>query len=380
MNYASFDDVKNIVTGMAKKIPHGVMLGNTTVGHIEWQMYLQRDYLKLDGTPLANASNDYDELLKFAQDNSLITADTIDKSLFKYDSTNDVLTLPDYIGLCLQGGNTIEEKEAGLPNITGAVNAVNAGHNSIGAGSYGAFSWSSNSSNHSINAASTTGRYTVSGVSIDASQSNSIYGNSTTVQPPAITLIPQIKYKKATVHEGIDLNKLMPLGTVINFMGTTAPDYYLACDGTIYNILEYSALANFFEEQFGSVNHFGGDGTTTFAVPDLRGEFLRGTGTNSHTNQGSGASVGVHQDGTEHRNNPYGFGSDKSMYCYKESGNSNEWCLGWKRAPDYISPEVSNNAYLRIMSSASGTTGAIGNVYYTSRPTNTSVLYCIKYK
>ena len=39
-----------------------------------------------------------------------------------------------------------------------------------------------------------------------------------------------------------------------------------------------------------------GDGVTTFKVPNLLGEFLRGTGTNSYTNQGSGANVGVHQD------------------------------------------------------------------------------------
>lgn len=31
-------------------------------------------------------------------------------------------------------------------------------------------------------------------VTFDASRSNSIYGASDTVQPPAITLIPQIKY------------------------------------------------------------------------------------------------------------------------------------------------------------------------------------------
>lgn len=30
--------------------------------------------------------------------------------------------------------------------------------------------------------------------SIDASYSNPIYGNSNTVQPPAIQLVPQIKY------------------------------------------------------------------------------------------------------------------------------------------------------------------------------------------
>lgn len=31
-------------------------------------------------------------------------------------------------------------------------------------------------------------------VKIDASKANTIYGNSDTVQPPAIVLIPQIKY------------------------------------------------------------------------------------------------------------------------------------------------------------------------------------------
>lgn len=75
-----------------------------------------------------------------------------------------------------------------------------------------------------------------------------------------------------------------PIGTVISVMSNEAPDNYLVCDGTAYNISEYSDLANFFEDQFGSKNYFGGNGTTTFAIPDLRGEFLRGTGTNGHTN------------------------------------------------------------------------------------------------
>lgn len=64
-----------------------------------------------------------------------------------------------------------------------------------------------------------------------------------------------------------------PIGTVISFMGTTAPAHYLVCDGTVYNIADYSALADFIQTQFGSKNYFGGDGTTTFAVPDLDNEF-----------------------------------------------------------------------------------------------------------
>ena len=64
-----------------------------------------------------------------------------------------------------------------------------------------------------------------------------------------------------------------PIGTVISFMGTTAPSHYLVCDGTVYNIADYSDLADFIQTQFGSKNYFGGNGTTTFAVPDLDNEF-----------------------------------------------------------------------------------------------------------
>ena len=62
-----------------------------------------------------------------------------------------------------------------------------------------------------------------------------------------------------------------PIGTVISFMGSAAPEDYLVCDGGEHNIAEYPDLAEFFREQFGSANHFGGDGETTFAVPTVQG-------------------------------------------------------------------------------------------------------------
>ena len=60
-----------------------------------------------------------------------------------------------------------------------------------------------------------------------------------------------------------------PVGHIISFMGKTAPKHYLICDGKIYNITDYPKLAEFIEKEFGVVNYFGGDGITTFAVPDL---------------------------------------------------------------------------------------------------------------
>lgn len=173
-----------------------------------------------------------------------------------------------------------------------------------------------------------------------------------------------------------------PVGTVISIMGVTAPANYLACDGTVYNISDYPELARYFGQQFSMVNKFGGDGTTTFAVPNLQGEFLRGAGTNSHANQGNGASVGVHQDATTHSLvNP---SSDTSIVIYHKEGGENG--IDGQNSDKRVC--VENNVISAAGSftlkgvTATGTksgTALIAN-QYTSRPTNTSVLWCIATK
>lgn len=155
-----------------------------------------------------------------------------------------------------------------------------------------------------------------------------------------------------------------PIGTIISYMGTTAPQDYLACDGSTKNIADYPQLADFFEAQFGSKNYFGGDGVTTFAVPDLQGEFLRGTGTNGHTGEGSGANVGVHQDGSLH------------------SATSAQSSALWASQGTLWSDEGSKPDAKIIGSALKGcslnNTSASNGFLYTSRPTNTSILWCIK--
>ena len=153
-----------------------------------------------------------------------------------------------------------------------------------------------------------------------------------------------------------------PIGTIISLMGKSAPKHYLKCDGTIYNIVDYQELADYFEDEFGANNYFGGNGTTTFAVPDLRGEFLRGTGTNSHANQGNGSDVGVHQNATQHINFTTG------------SGNLNYGTV------TVSNPDKNLSSGARNYISKTGAAGSEAYRYYTARPTNTSVLYCIATK
>lgn len=62
-----------------------------------------------------------------------------------------------------------------------------------------------------------------------------------------------------------------PIGTVIQYMGKAAPKNYLVCDGATHLIADYPNLAAFIKEQFGTVDYFGGDGSTDFSVPTIDG-------------------------------------------------------------------------------------------------------------
>ena len=169
-----------------------------------------------------------------------------------------------------------------------------------------------------------------------------------------------------------------PVGHIIPYMGNNAPKHYLICDGHEYNIIDYPYLVQHFTDEFGSSNFFGGDGTTTFAVPDLRGEFLRGTGVNYHANQGSGSDVGEHQDGTEH----IYFGVNTStgeLWTDTSSPRPGGTQIGISKTDSMLglTTQLNNKGYRAALSTWDGATN---QSHFTSRPTNTSVLYCIKYE
>lgn len=143
---------------------------------------------------------------------------------------------------------------------------------------------------------------------------------------------------------------------------TGAPQGWLRCEGQEVNIADYPELATFYASQHGASNYWGGDGVTTFAVPDLRGEFPRGAGTNSHANQGDGGAVGEHQDGTT----------------FTENGASGTSGNLWNGSGDLV---TNRDTRLDNVSGAGayvkGTAISEINVF-TSRPTNTSGVFFVK--
>jgi microcystin-dependent protein len=88
---------------------------------------------------------------------------------------------------------------------------------------------------------------------------------ATAQQPNEATNLSQVQSLLQNQNSG------NPTGTVITFASVTAPNGYLVCDGAEISRTEYENLFNVIGDTFGV-----GDGTNTFNLPDLRGEFIRG--------------------------------------------------------------------------------------------------------
>ncbi len=158
----------------------------TTIGDIFYRPLLMPGYVKANGATVIRT--DYPNLVVYANDNNLWTSTpNTEPWKFGVGDGNTTMILPNYLNRVLQGGDSPAVLAAGLPNITGQYYAVVGGGITVN----GAFtgSWADSSGQTSGG-----GGYNRVHLVVDASKSNAIYGASNTVQPPAIVLIPQIKY------------------------------------------------------------------------------------------------------------------------------------------------------------------------------------------
>ena len=154
------------------------------VGWVSYKEFLLPQHVKANGATVNRS--DYPSLAAYATEHNLWTDDPASEP-YKYGrgDGSTTMVLPDYRNRVIQGGDITAIKAPGLPNIEGYISSRN-----------GAFSTQNGlfTSLSSSSAASTDRGYTgVCEVRFDASITNSIYGASTTVQPPALQVIPQIK-------------------------------------------------------------------------------------------------------------------------------------------------------------------------------------------
>ncbi len=135
------------------------------------------------------------------------------------------------------------------------------------------------------------------GITEVASTTEAEQGTATDVLMTPATTLDSIKYNA------------VPPGNVQYTARTTAPSGWLYCNGSAVSRTTYDRLFSAIGTTFGA-----GDGSTTFNLPDLRDEFIRGANQGggrdvavsesdslaAHTHTGDTASAGSHNHGGGH--------------------------------------------------------------------------------
>jgi len=151
----------------------------------------------------------------------------------------------------------------------------------------------------------------------------------------------------------------LPAGAVMAFAMNSAPAGWLAADGSNVSRVTYAALFTAISTTYGA-----GDGGTTFALPDLRGYFVRGSGTNS---DGTAAGTfGAKQADLIKQHQHVADVSDR-FFNYRANISG--------LAPAYNSGQVVSDA---LFGTKTGDVAdALGGT--ETRPKNIAMLYCIKF-
>lgn len=191
--------------------------------------------------------------------------------------------------------------EAGLPNITGG---SNVGEFWVATPYYYTYDQGAlkleggGSNNRTIPNTPAYYGYNDAKLSFDASHSNPIYGNADTVVPESIVGLWLVKAygtveDTGTIDEqqyiddriavsntrtdGLVQNAIdtsSPVGTVQVYAGSSTPSGWLFCDGSAVSRTTYAALFFAIGTTYG-----GGDGSTTFNLPNLTNRFIQGNST-----------------------------------------------------------------------------------------------------
>jgi microcystin-dependent protein len=153
-----------------------------------------------------------------------------------------------------------------------------------------------------------------------------------------------------------------PVGTVISVATSSAPTGYLKCNGAAVSRSTYAALFAAISTQYGA-----GDGSTTFNVPDLRGEFIRGWDDGRGVD--SGRSFGTAQgQATKAPNNPWTTDT--------QGGHNHGLQAGGFRGGD--DSGVATN-YGTAFGNQGDHMHTISGGDSETRPRNVALLYCIKF-
>lgn len=139
-------------------------------------------------------------------------------------------------------------------------------------------------------------------------------------------------------------------GTVAYFAASSAPAGWIKANGAAVSRSAYGALFTAIGTTYGA-----GDGSTTFNVPDLRGEFVRGLDDGRGVDSGRGVGTAQGDSFRTHSHKMYATGTGSGVY------------------PSHVYNDYSQSS-TEPNTLNSGSSGSS-----ETRPRNVAMLACIKY-
>lgn len=147
-----------------------------------------------------------------------------------------------------------------------------------------------------------------------------------------------------------------PAGTIMAYSSDRIPDNWLECNGYQIDRVRYAALFAAIGTQFGP-----GNGSTTFNIPDLRGEFIRGLDHGRNVDPDTGRVIGSWQEDQiqDHDHNTIDSTVDNPV--------------------NVISWFAEATAFSSVLVQAKLSGNAIARTGTETRPRNVALMYCMKY-
>jgi len=168
------------------------------------------------------------------------------------------------------------------------------------------------------------------------------------------------------------LPQAVPTGSVHLMATTTAPSGYLKCNGAAVSRTTEAALFAIIGTTWGE-----GDGSSTFNLPDLRGEFVRGWADNGSVDSGRSFASSQSDQNKQHNHTATSTVTDPGHnHVYIDQQAHNEGYRPWKAGDNDCGQrnKNTNNAFTGI----SVSTSIANSGGSEARPRNIAMMYVIK--
>jgi microcystin-dependent protein len=161
---------------------------------------------------------------------------------------------------------------------------------------------------------------------------------------------------------------LLPAGAVQAFAMNSAPSGWLAADGTAVSRSTYAALFAAISTTYGA-----GDGSTTFALPDLRGIFVRGSGSQTISGTTYNKTFAA-KEGDAIRNITGNLSFGAQMAALQTASGAFAAVTTNQYMPQQATANTLGIGSVNFSATAAGVPTSDEN-----RPANIALLYCIKF-